>query len=279
MAGQPIVLNWLNMGPFAKHLWKNALILAFLTLPAWATSFIERPFPQTVQDSPVIVHGRVGPTYTDWGHESDGGKRIYTYWELEIVEVLKGSVDGAQGVLRMREMGGEKDGMGMQVPGSAQFNTGEDVVVFLSDKNSEGSYDVWGLMMGKLNVQKNGDGKEILSGPAINNLTHSRLLDDESHGDTPSASKWTLDALRNLVASQGSTPPPESQNPSIKRVVKSEPSAAPVVAPTPSETSSPVAPQLQTSSPEDSSFPSGLVVALGAGILVLSLFFIARKRR
>ena len=46
---------------------------------AEATSFFARPFPDTVQDSSVIVRGRIGKSNSDWGSGSDGTRRLYTF--------------------------------------------------------------------------------------------------------------------------------------------------------------------------------------------------------
>ena len=271
-------------GPSQASRYFNVLSLFWGLLaatPAGATSFLERPFPDSVQDAPVIVHGTVGPTMTDWGHERDGGRRIFTYWEVEVVEVLKGSAESAGSILRMREMGGEKDGTGMQVSGAATFSTGEDVVVFLDDKNSEGSYDVFGMMMGKYVLKKDADGQSILSGAGINSLSRPRIYDaDDAPGnqakDAPTVQKWTLEALRRLIASQSNLPG--------KSVVSPRPSAVPgknaVAAARMTSVPSPVstAPQLQTSPPEAQSFPLAMVLAIGAAMLGILWFLFSKTQ-
>jgi hypothetical protein len=266
------------MSPLKEALRRSVLTLILTAgIGGWpsqahATSFFERPFPESVKDAPVIVHGKVGPTYTDWGHEGDGSKKIFTYWELQVIEVLKGQAQGRSGAIRMREMGGEKDGLGMQVAGTAQFNPGEDVVVFLSDQNGEGSHDVWGMMMGKYNVQKDESGKEVISGPGINNLTRPRISDgDEGQHDTPGASKWTLDSLRSLIASQGDSPRKPKLTPQA--------TSRPVGSESPLPAASLAAPQLQPSTSEETKLPTWPVVALGAGVLGFAWVLISRRKR
>jgi hypothetical protein len=236
--------------------------------PAWATSFLEQPFPDSVKDAPVIVHGKVGTSMTDWGHERDGGKRIFTYWDLDVGEVLKGAAENPGSILRMREMGGEKDGVGMQVSGAATFSLGEDVVVFLDEKNSEGAYDVYGMMMGKYVLQKDVDGQEVLYGAGIGRAGgHDG---DEPQAEKSPAPKWTLEALRRVIASQSNLPG--------KPAVSPRPSTAPSRRPVPVVTPSPAAPGLQTPPPEAQSFPLLPVLALGAAILGALWFLISRKR-
>ncbi len=265
-----------------------ALQSVLITAPGFqpmarATSFLERPFAETVKDSPVIVRGKIAQTYADWGHGQDTHQRVYTYWELRVTELIKGSASGAGGMLIMREMGGEKDGVGMQISGTARFSKDEDVVVFLSDKNGEGNHDVWGMMMGKLIVQRDAQGEETLAGPAINSLTASQIRDEhEGHGDTRPAPKWTLEALRRLVASQGDAPSSAANLP-IKPEVAASSAPSPTDDPTPSQAAS----QLQPSSPErpfeeplDSGQPDRARVVWGlvAAVLVAILVFIVKKR-
>jgi hypothetical protein len=108
--------------------------LSLLTLlvfqPAGATTFMERSFPDAVKDAPVVVRGRVGTSYANWVTGPDGTRRIFTFIELTVDEVLKGPSAAGKRSLTMRELGGEKDGVGMQVAGTAHFNQGEDTVVF-----------------------------------------------------------------------------------------------------------------------------------------------------
>ena len=256
------------------------LFLVLSLLPAaFGTSFFERPFPDTVKEAPVIVRGKVGATYSDWARSSDVSKRIYTFWELQVEEVLKGAAGGATHTLLMRELGGEKDGIGMQISGAAHFSPGEQVVVLLGDRNAEGSYDIWGMMMGKYNIEKDEDGTEIIVGPGINSLTNPRIGDGhEGHGDTPGAKRWTLADLRRLISSQGAEPG-EAVNPPPKRVVTPSPTHSPIPEASASATDSLAAPPLQISPSEDSTFPWWPGLALGAGVLGLIFILITKRRR
>ena len=75
-------------------------------------------------------------SYPEWGKDSRGTKRIYTFTELQTSEVFKGNASSPSMVIR--EMGGEKDGVGLNIPGTSRYDRGEDVVVFLRDKNEDG---------------------------------------------------------------------------------------------------------------------------------------------
>jgi len=252
--------------------------LALLAAPvALATSFYEQPFPDAVKDAPVIVRGKVGEETTDWSTAEDGNKRIYTFFEFQVAEVLKGSADPK--VLRMRELGGEKDGRGMHVAGAAHFSQGEDVVVFLGERNDDGSHDVFGMMMGKYEIKKDLDGSEYLAGPGINSLsdTHGVIRTHEDlkgQTGTPGTKKWTLESLRTLIASQGDRPKP--------RDTVSKPVALPPVTPTPEalppqpELGETTAPQLQSQLATGS---WGLGLAFGGAALTVLLWLVRRRRR
>jgi hypothetical protein len=253
-------------------------------LPAQATSFYERPFPDTVQDAPVIVRGKTGASHADWAVGPDGSKRIYTYYELRIDEVVKGTPASPRNI-NIREMGGEKDGLGMQVAGVSHYDPGEDVVVFLGEKNDDASHDVMGMMMGKYNVERDPkDGKEYIVGAGIPAATHPGLRGhegiihpgEEGQGDTRPDSKWTLEALRTLVREQAqkAAPAPSPSIPAKSPAVNADP----LRRQTPAASPSVQAPQLQPSpSEEATSFLPWIGLALGGLGLVAFLVVLSRK--
>jgi hypothetical protein len=229
------------------------LICLLTNLPVYATSFYPQPFPSSVQDASNIVRGKVGMSYSEWGEDNDGKKRLFTFYEVQTTEALKGSQSGP--TLVIRELGGEKDGVGLHVPGASHYERGEDVVVLLSDKNKDGSFDVQGMSMGKFNIQTDSQGEEYLVGIGISRVPPS------NPGSTPNAEKWTLGALRNLIQSQAETSQVSSHDPQTKSAPP--PSSSPP-APSPSP-----APQLQPSQLENSNPPPSIVFYLGALIAVL----------
>ena len=139
-------------------------------------------------------------SYADWNKDDSGGKRIYTFYELQPTEVLKGNVTPSSSIT-MRELGGEKDGVGLNVPGVAQIERGEDAIVFLKERNSGGSYDIQGMMMGKYNIQVDGEGTEYLTGMGLNNFDHS-VNNPVGAPSSPPPKKWALNDLRQLIRSQ-----------------------------------------------------------------------------
>src|SRR4051812_41609045 len=191
-----------------------AIWMLFLGLSqAQATTFVQQPFPQTVGEAPVIARGKIGRGVSDWVTFPDGQKRIYTFFELHDAEILKPPAESqnpGQKTLAIRELGGTKNGIGMQVAGAAQFAEGEDVVVFLNDRNADGSYDVRGMMMGKYQVHKQPDGQETLSGPGLAGGPAGSIVTDDAvdraQAGPSGASPWTVDRLRQLIDTQKSNP-------------------------------------------------------------------------
>lgn len=250
----------------------NLSLLMALPQICGATSFYPQPFPDVVKHTPVIVRGTIGNKTMDWGKDQDSSKQIYTYYELEVNEVLKGSPHGK--TITIREIGGEKDGVGLQVAGTAQFTKGEDVVVLANEKNSEGNYGVQGLMMGKLNVQTDADGKEILTGPALTNQEGQGIYDE----NTPSGQaglnqkKWTLKALKELIQTQA--------NPSTSKQALSQTPMPMTVAPSPPAPIPAAAPQLQTLPTVDGNInESKTLWIMGVGIFSFAILILMKTLR
>lgn len=147
-----------------------------------ATSFVPIPLTSQVGEADTIVRGKTGQGYSDYGPRNDGGRSIYTYYQLQVSEVLKGDVAPSSSI-SIREMGGEVNGVGMQVAGASHFDPGEDVVVFLGPKNPDGSYDVKGLSSGKYNIRTDDDGTENLLGLVQNETMASlrKVVREQSH--------------------------------------------------------------------------------------------------
>jgi len=238
------------------------LIWIFVLPLSYATSFYPQPFPNLVQQALQIARGKVGMSYSDWGEDPAGTRRLYTYYELQVSEILKGSATGAS--LIMRELGGEKDGMGMHVPGASQYDRGEDVVVFLSERNKDGSYDVRGMSMGKYSIQTDPGGVETLVGMGI---ARTNL---ENPSDALSTQKWTLDSLRLLIQEQAHT----QENKKLSTL------PSPSLPPPPEAT--PRVPGLQTPLPQAATPASPVnapigIIAMMVGIGFLLLVFHRKK--
>lgn len=161
---------------------------------AHATMFLPTPLPDLVKGTPTIVRGVIGASHPDWVLDPNGSKRIFTFYAFQVEEALKGDIPG--GSIQIRELGGEKDGVGMRISGTAEFAPGEDVVVMLGPKNRDGTYDVRGLSSGKFNLERQPDGRECLSGIA---------LGADEHGRGGEKCSWDIASLREIVREQADT--------------------------------------------------------------------------
>jgi hypothetical protein len=181
------------------------LRFAFLfTIPliasAFATSFYERPFPDTVRSTPTIVRGKIGKSRTEWTTLPDGSRHLFTYYDVDVSEGFKG-VPRTGAPIRIREIGGSKDGVSLNVSGTAVFEKGEDVVVLLgrAGMESDGTYPVMGMMMGKFDIEKGEDGKEYLRGPGLGSSVLPGLRNEDSNKKTVQVS---LEGLREIIRTQ-----------------------------------------------------------------------------
>ena len=152
--------------------------MSFFWLPLlWASTFDPQPFSETVQSAPIVVRAEVQDGYSDWGINDSGVKQIFTYYKLHVTEVLRGTVNTKK--ITIREMGGEKDGVTVTIPGTSVYRPGEDVVVLLKEPTKEEAYPVRGMSTGKYIVVTQPDGTLSLQGE--------------------SSEPWTLHDLRKLL--------------------------------------------------------------------------------
>lgn len=184
-------------------------VLFFLNVPvALATTFMPLPFPERIEEADAIVRATVGNSHTEWSTGRDGSKRIYTFTEVTPREVIKESASQplpSQSFM-VRELGGMKDGVGMQVSGTAHLTRGEDVVLMLGRANSDGSYDIRGMMMGKYNLERDSQGEEVLIGPGLDgsddpegHAFHEGHGKTQGQSGTSGAEKWTLRRMKEWV--------------------------------------------------------------------------------
>jgi len=255
-----------------------ALWLSLLCLQAGATSFMVRPFPDTIHSTETIVRGILGSSYANWVEVQPGDKRIFTFYELEISEVVKGTVPEGRSLV-FRQLGGTRDGIGMDIAGTAHFAQGEEVVVMLSARNDDGSYDLGNLMLGKLTVTRDPEtGEEKLAGPALQEP--GMFSGHDGTGSERTAKEpWTLERLREVVKSQGDTPKrPESKEKSVTAPpTPPSPGGNPIAAP-------PLQLQGNGAGPHEGDlgprrFPGGALALAVLAFLTGILFLFLRSRR
>ncbi len=189
---------------------------------AQATSLYVRPFSEFTQTAPNMVRGKIDAIHVENGLTEDGGKTIYTFADVSVIEVIKGNLN--QQNIKIRRLGGTKDGMTLDVPSSVQFNEGDENVFFLSATNPDGSFSVIGMQMGKFGLREE-NGEMILTGGIFSmpqddsHDEHDHLPGETPHEDTNRLAEnrrpWTLQQLKTLVQSQ----PDANQDPAIHNPV------------------------------------------------------------
>jgi hypothetical protein len=91
------------------------------------------------------------------GSRIEGG-RIYTQVEFAVDETLKGEIGST---LELELLGGVYEGLRLEVAGMPAFAIGEDVVLFLSEKDNKGRAWPVGLAQGKFRIETQGAAKTV----------------------------------------------------------------------------------------------------------------------
>lgn len=160
--------------------WLFPLLFAHLS---GAATFAPQPLSETLKNAPVIVHATAGAARVKEVESATGVRMPYTYYEMQVDESLKGNVK--PGVILVRQRGGDN----WVTAGAATFQQGDDVVLLLNNPESDGSYELRALAMGKMTV---GSGKE-LSGMAF--VADALAV----KGDQRQIKHWRYDDLREFL--------------------------------------------------------------------------------
>ena len=145
----------------------RALVCLLLVLGAQATMVPSLSVEELVDQSEVIVHGRVARSWTAW----DGARKyIWTHHEIDIIDPIRGA--GFAPVV-VSEPGGALDGVEMRFSGVLPYALGEEAVVFL-----------YRTPVGYLRTQGHGQGKYTITSDARvrSNLRGVELLTRTSRG-------------------------------------------------------------------------------------------------
>ena len=121
---------------------------------AGATTVMKLSLKDLAKKSDTIVRA----TVVDETARYDANKEIYTYFTLRVLEPVKGS--GKDQVITIRQIGGVVGTIASIVPGTPSFRKGEEVVVFLTQKDAAGYPWVMGLQQGKFTVIADENGQK-----------------------------------------------------------------------------------------------------------------------
>jgi hypothetical protein len=104
------------------------LLLALLPLRVSATSVVPPQFDELVNESDYIVRAVVKSVTSGW-QEKQGRRRIYTFVELEVREVIAGTPPQP---LVLRMLGGRIGGEEMVIEGAPKFEVGQEDILLVS---------------------------------------------------------------------------------------------------------------------------------------------------
>ncbi|HKR66767.1 MAG TPA: PKD domain-containing protein, partial [Thermoanaerobaculia bacterium] len=127
-------------------------VLLFVAIAARATTIVLPTDEQLIAKSPVIVAGAVVST--------NAVERNGVIWTDTVVEVARTIKGNAADTITIRELGGEIDGRITKVFGTAEFNAGERVLLFL-EPNPRGGYRTIDLFVGKFTEARAMDGRRL----------------------------------------------------------------------------------------------------------------------
>jgi hypothetical protein len=133
---------------------------------AFATTVQKLSLIDLAKKSDSIVRARVDDAVSSW---DAGHKEIYTYYTLRVLEPVKGRKD--ETTITLRQIGGTVDNIASIVPGMPSFTKGEEVIVFLTQKDASGYPWVMGLQQGKYSIYEK-DGAKMVR----NDLVGTELL-------------------------------------------------------------------------------------------------------
>ena len=121
-------------------------ILAILAVPALATLVPQVTLEQMAGEAQFVVHGKVTRKWSAW---DSGGQMIWSHYQLQLEEALKGSPGNS---LVVSEPGGIVGDQGISIAGTPEYDVGDEVVLL-----------VWRTPLGYLRTSGWGQGKFTVS--------------------------------------------------------------------------------------------------------------------
>jgi hypothetical protein len=146
-------------------------VLLLTPLPALATTMIALDVPALSKAADSIVQGKV---LSIQSHLTRDGRRVYTEIEVQVAETIKGD---APKTVTLTQPGGEVGDIGQLVSGTAHYEVGEEVVLFLEKYGPR--FRTVGMAQGKFKVERSSDGKAAFAMP--DKEAEALLLDPQTH--------------------------------------------------------------------------------------------------
>lgn len=130
-------------------------VLILLSGSALATTLRPLSLAELAAGADTVVRGRVGEAEVT---RSERSGRILTRTRVEVLETLKGRADAT---LTVEQLGGRLEGQTLRVPGDAQLERSEEVVLFLRCAGKPRCH-LYGLGLGKYTVRRSGEQVEAV---------------------------------------------------------------------------------------------------------------------
>jgi len=175
---------------------------------AGATTVQKMTVRDLAKKSESIVLARVED---ETARMDEGSKEIYTYVTLRVIEGVKGSKrndnaksKNADELITIRQLGGTYGKYISVVPGMPTFQKGEEVVVFLSQKDRAGYPWVMGLQQGKYSVSTDDNGfKQVRNDMDGLTVVEENGLKMEAKGSTVQPLASFLDGIKTQLDLDG----------------------------------------------------------------------------
>jgi hypothetical protein len=161
-----------------------------------ATTVIPPSFDELVSRAEVIFQGSVTDVRSEWVGEG-AQRHIVTYVTFKVDDAIKGS-PGTTYTMRM--LGGTVDGQTMAVSDSPKFKKGDRDFLFV-EHNGQQFIPLVGIMHGRFRVEREQNGREIVTMNSGEPLSDVASLGKEEHG--VSSEKAAISPSQFKAAIQG----------------------------------------------------------------------------
>lgn len=137
-----------------------AVVLLTASVPANAATVEAMTLEEMAQRADFIFVGRAVDSRADWNVQRT---RIYTYTTFQVERFIKGGTGGGSGEeqVTLRLWGGELGPMRSIVPGTPQFASGEEVLLFCVGSGAR-IPTLLGLALGKFTLTRDDAGETML---------------------------------------------------------------------------------------------------------------------
>ncbi len=141
-----------------------------------ATTFAPTTLEKFVNTSTIVVIAKVEKVKSRW---DDHHAKIYTYTTVSVLETIKGKE--VPDSIILQELGGKVGNEALVVEGAAQFNEGEEVLLFLIYHRDR--YWLHSMAMGKFNIVKEKNSKIAVNHSITKDLIKLETTKIESHSE------------------------------------------------------------------------------------------------